>query len=342
MTLSPFERDIVDQPEALRRFGQAYAEPFAPMVRAGAYDRIILTGMGSSHFAALPTWRRLVARGLPAWWVDTGQLLDAQGLLTPSSLIVATSQSGASGELVALVEAREALVRNGSAPKLVAVTNDPQSPLAAAADAVLLLHSGTEATVSTKSYLNTLAAHDLLTAELLGVGREEVDDVAKAVEASDGDAEVEHLAAAYASWSEPRLAFVGFGDQAATALYAGLITKEGAKIPAEGFVGGEFRHGPLELAGPGLLAVLFADAQRNQSLQRLGDELVEAGSTVATVGGLDVAGATLAIRHPAPSGPVGLLSLGALFAQQLTVAIARTRGIVPGAFAYGNKVTTAL
>ena len=45
-----------------------------------------------------------------------------------------------------------------------------------------------------------------------------------------------------------------------------------AKVAAEGFVGGEFRHGPLELAGPGLTAVLFGpdDPDASPSLRRLG------------------------------------------------------------------------
>jgi len=36
-----------------------------------------------------------------------------------------------------------------------------------------------------------------------------------------------------------------------------LLLKEVTKLPAESFIGGEFRHGPLELAGPGLVAVVF-------------------------------------------------------------------------------------
>jgi glucosamine 6-phosphate synthetase-like amidotransferase/phosphosugar isomerase protein len=46
----------------------------------------------------------------------------------------------------------------------VAVTNDLGSPIAAAADMVVALRRGDEATVSTKSYLNSLAAHRRLTA----------------------------------------------------------------------------------------------------------------------------------------------------------------------------------
>jgi len=91
---TPFERDIDDQAEALRAFAQSALSPAVTRLLGRRYDRIVLTGMGSSHFAALPGWRRLADAGHPAWWVDSGQLLDAPGLITPGTLLVATSQSG--------------------------------------------------------------------------------------------------------------------------------------------------------------------------------------------------------------------------------------------------------
>ena len=91
---TPFERDVADQAEALRAFAQSALSPAVTRLLGRRYDRIVLTGMGSSHFAALPGWRRLADAGHPAWWVDSGQLLDAPGLITPGTLLVATSQSG--------------------------------------------------------------------------------------------------------------------------------------------------------------------------------------------------------------------------------------------------------
>lgn len=336
--MSPFEKDIAGQPAALRRWADAATPPELAQLAAASYDRIVLTGMGSSHFAALPTWRRLIAAGLPAWWVDSSQLLDSPELITPGTLLVATSQSGASGEVVALLEADN---RPGA---LIAVTNNPDSPIAAAADAAILLDSGDEATVSTKSYLNTLVAHDRLIATLLKEDPIDLDGVVTAVERFDQQLPVEAVANGLGSRQMPRVAYVGFGDDAATALYAGLITKEGAKVPAEGFIGGQFRHGPLELAGPGLVAVLFGsdrESKHVESLRRLGEDLCAAGTTVVVVGSVSGVEATMH-AIPAATGTLPELVHGALLAQHLTVAIARVRGIIPGAFAYGSKVTTAL
>src|SRR6202021_4309580 len=59
--------------------------------------RIVLTGMGASHVAALPSWRRLVARGKDACWIDIENLLRHPQIVTSDSLLIATSRSGAGG-----------------------------------------------------------------------------------------------------------------------------------------------------------------------------------------------------------------------------------------------------
>ena len=122
--------------------------------------------MGSSHYAGLPTWRQLIALGHNAWAIDTGQLLDNDTVLDAGTLLIITSQSGASGEVTELLERRQA---GRVAPAaLVGVADNESSPLARAADLFIPLHSGPEATVSTKSYLNTLAVHRLIRATFTG------------------------------------------------------------------------------------------------------------------------------------------------------------------------------
>ena len=335
---TPFERDMDDQAEALRAFAQSGLPPALARLLRGQYDRIVLTGMGSSHFAALPGWRRLADAGHPAWWTDSGQLLDTPGLITPGTLLVVTSQSGASAEVVALTGPRSPATR---AAALVAVTNDPDSPLARRADGLVALHCGDEATVSTKSYLNSLAAHERIASVINGTPVEDPGDAIKAVEEFTRPAVLRDTAARLAAAPDARLVYIGFGDRAASALYAGLITKEGAKVPAEGYVGGQFRHGPLELAGPGLTAVLFGgDEQASGSARQLAADLLASGSTVLAAGDLDLPGA-VQVGSPAGSAPARLTH-DALLAQHLTVEIATARGITPGVFTYGRKVTTAL
>lgn len=341
LTLSPFELDIAAQPDALRDLAQAGPAAALAEIARGEYDRVVLTGMGSSHFAGLPSWRQLVAEGRDAWWVDTGQLLDSPRLITGSTLLVVTSQSGASGEIAALLGPGG----EGPAPRpraVVGITNEPGSPLGRASDAVIGLHSGPEATVSTKSYLNSLAAHQQLVRALTGAAADSPADTAKAIGDLDPVPAATALAGTVTTASNPRIAFIGARDDAATALYAGLITKEAAKVAAEGFIGGQFRHGPLELAGPGLAAVLFGASAEGGSgpITSLAGDLAATGADVTLVGDLELPGTRTVVI---PRGTtLTELAAGAVVAQHLAVRIARARGIEPGAFAYGQKVTTTL
>lgn len=341
--LTPFERDIAEQPVALRRLADA-GTPDLGVVRSRTWDRVVLTGMGSSHFAAVPTWRRLTALGLSVWTVDTGQLLDNLGLVTDNTLIITTSQSGASGEVVELVERFAAGVAH---PALtIGITDDITSVLATASDVLLPLHSGPEATVSTKSYLNTLGVHRAIVAAFAGEDwtsvTAELRAAADAIEALPRTLDLTSVAASAAQHPRRRLAYVARGDEAATAEFAALITKESSKVPAEGYVGGQFRHGPMELAGDGLTAILFGlrAEEPDASMRRLADDLVRTGSTVVVVGDDEIAGAV----HVGTSGstPFERLATSAVVAERFAVDLARANGVVPGQFLHGSKITTAV
>jgi glucosamine--fructose-6-phosphate aminotransferase (isomerizing) len=335
---SPFERDIDDQPSALRAFAHSDTLTSLSLPDLSSFDRVILTGMGASHFGAIPTWRSLVARGHPTWWLSTSELLDSPGLLTGESLLWITSQSGRSGEIVALLRALE-----DRRPKCtLGVTNDLASPLAEMSDAVVDLHSGVEATVSSKSYLNTLAAHYMLVEKLTGGDEQEA--LKTVLEATDELSEwlaptdtIRAIAANAVEAASSRIALVGGGNQAASALLGALIIKEAAKLGAEGFVGGAFRHGPLELAGSGLTAVLYVGRDGNPSLQQLGSELLESGSMTVEIG---ATGRDHIVTES--SSDLSQMILETKFTQCLSVELARAQGLVPGEFRFGKKITSSL
>jgi glucosamine--fructose-6-phosphate aminotransferase (isomerizing) len=340
-TITPFELDVLGQPAALRAAAEVSPLPGLSDLTSHSWDRVILTGMGSSHFAGIPTWRGLAEAGYPAWSVDAGQLLDTPGLVTSNSLVIATSQSGASGEIVELVNR----LGDGRFTRayVVGIAADESSPLASSADLFLPLHSGDEATVSTKSYLNTLAVHR----QIIGVFTGEAPETAQADirRASASVAEVldsihvTTLAAHTLGFDDRRLAAVGKRDDAATALFAGLITKESAKVAIEGHIGGQFRHGPFELAGPGLTVFIYGayNADHDPSVRRLAEDLTSTGSSVVLIGDLQVDGATTLGRAPASS--LDGLVTGAVIAELLAIELAKANGVTPGAFAFGSKVT---
>ena len=100
----------------------------------------------------------------------------------------------------------------------------------------------------------------------------------------------------------------------------------------------QLQHG-LMTTSPDI-TIRRADARDAESIARLARDLVAAGSHVVLVGDLEIDGATT-LRTTADS-PLESLVTGAVVAELIAVDLARENGVVPGAFAFGSKVTTAL
>ena len=63
-----------------------------------------------------------------------------------------------------------------------------------------------------------------------------------------------------------------------------LTLKEAARFPAESLQAAQFRHGPLELAGPTLAVMVVATEPATRELElRLAGELAEAGAAVLVI-----------------------------------------------------------
>jgi len=326
--MSSYLTDILDQPRALAAFASQADAEVAPVTALGRHERVVLTGMGASLAALRPAWMTLVAAGVPAWLIETAELLnDAPALLDGDVVLVAASQSGRSAEAVALVEA-------ASSP-LIALTNDALSPLAGAADVTVAIHAGVEHAVSTRSYVNTLAAAQLVADAL--AGRRVVRSYEAVADALAGYLVTweDRVAALKSSIGVPeRLYLLARGASMAAASCGALIAKEAAKRPVEAMSVPQFRHGPLELADERLTAIVLAgtgaDRERNR---RLYEDLERLGAVGLWA---DVDG-DLPLAHVPPDGlPMAEIVL----LQLLTVALAELTGVPAGEFRHLEKVTT--
>jgi len=170
----------------------------------------------------------------------------------------------------------------------------------------------------------------------------EIRAAADAIEALPGTFDLAGLAVGAAQHPRRRLAYVARADEAATAQFAALITKESSKVPAEGYVGGQFRHGPMELAGDGLTAIIFGlrTSEPDASMRRLAEDLVRTGSTVVVVGNDEIAGTVQVGTTGATS--LERLATSTVVAERFAVDLARANGVVPGKFLHGSKITTAV
>jgi len=333
-------RDILQQPDALRSTVEGFEESrdlrkVTAALERGEFDRVVLTGMGSSLYALYPLHLALSSHGLPCLHLETSELIHyLPRALGPRTLLVAVSQSGESVEIVRLLE-----MAGGRVP-VIGVTNDASSQLARQASAVVLTRAGVEASVSCKTYVTSLAALEWLRASLLGedIGRtrETLRSAAPAVETyiSGWRQHVDELLTVF---SPIRQLFVtARGPSVASALTGGLILKESARFPAEGMSCAAFRHGPFETLGGHVMVLVMAGDSRAQHLNhQLAADVEEAGGKAAVI---DVQARRAAFRIPAvPEAVRPILEI--LPVQMVSLALAARAGFEAGRFELATKIT---
>jgi glucosamine--fructose-6-phosphate aminotransferase (isomerizing) len=202
--------------------------------------------------------------------------------------IVAISRSGTTTEVVRALRALPEGLPS------VAISAVPDGPVAAAADALVLLDFADErSVVQTRFATSTLL---LLRAHLGEDLASAIDDAAVAVEAAlpvDPGAGLEQFVFLGTGWT------LGLADEAA------LKMREAALAWSESYPAMEYRHGPISLAGPSTLVWMFGAV--DDDLER---DVRATGATVVAGSDLD---------------PMADLIL----AQRLAVALAEAKGLDP-------------
>jgi len=344
----PFWAEIAGQPDALRRVAAGLGEQVAILERIGVArgGPVTFTGMGASYAACYSPVTILARAGIGAALVDASELLHfRRATLGPNSVLVLVSQSGRSAELIGLAEAL-----GPDRPFLVSVTNGTSNPLARVADAPLDVKAGKEEGPSTMTFAATLVACAGVASVLAGrtptdAVRSLRSEAARAAVAANRLIEQgEALASRLEAWLDgrSRMVILGRGTGLAAAGAAALILKEAARIHAERLGTGQFRHGPLELAGPDLAVAIVATEPDTEEIDlRLASDLVETGSAVAVVGA--ASGAVPPGAQHVDLGPLapGLAPAISVIPFQLLAWRLSTRsGMVPGRLTIASKVTT--
>jgi glucosamine--fructose-6-phosphate aminotransferase (isomerizing) len=283
--LNAFLSEITGQPAALRDLVARYrgADMRAALGLVPPPRRVVFTGMGASFHAGLWASFLLQSCGIWAIAVEASELLHFSAMLLDGcDCIVVISQSGASAEVVPLLD------RIPPGVPVVAVTNGDGGALARRGDVVLPIVAGSEATVATKTYLNTMAALWLL-ARAWGRGHQPADlamieGVADAVDGLIANGERQADAWTEALMHRDRVFFVGHGPHVATARQGAMMMGEWLKGPAVACGIGAFRHGLIEIADERCgVVVLGAGGATAGSVERLADELRSYGSAVLSV-----------------------------------------------------------
>ncbi len=345
----PFIAEISGQPDAIRRAAAGLAEQRSALERSAAVGpgrTLVFTGMGSSYDACYPAVTALAAAGVPALHIDSSELLHfRRNLLPGAGLLVTVSQSGESAEVVRLIEGIE---KDGRAPLILGVTNGTENTLARLADVVLDTRAGDEVGPSTMTFSAALVA-------VAAVGRilrgEQPSDAIEKVRrgAESAATSLENLLAQprlgeeIAAWLGDRSTSVilGRGPARAAAEMGALTLKEAVGMPIESLQTAQFRHGPLELAGPDLAALVIATEPETRDLDvGLTGELVELGAAaLVVVEGGDTPDGVLRIDVGAQDRMLAP-AVSILPAQLLAWQLAVLHGRPPGSYVRASKVTT--
>jgi glucosamine--fructose-6-phosphate aminotransferase (isomerizing) len=340
--------EIREQPAAARRQLEASSAPLdavARRVREEAVSDVVIAARGTSDHAAIYGQYLLGVRNQLSVGLAAPSITSLYGVEPrfDRSLVVGISQSGASPDVVGVVEA----ARRQGAPTL-AITNDPGSPLAAAAEQVVDLAAGPErAVAATKTYTTSLVALVRLSLALRLPSPQEqsaVEGLPDAVAAAL-DAEPAAAAAARAIAEADRCIVLGRGFEYATAREWALKIKELAHVFADPYSAADFRHGPIALVEPGLpLLAIAPSGVTSAGMRAVVDDLTAAGAESVVMS--DDASTLSRARHPIalPPGvsdwlrPVASIVAAQLVAYHLTLA----RGLDPDAPRGISKVTRTL
>jgi glutamine---fructose-6-phosphate transaminase (isomerizing) len=263
--LSRLELEIREQPDALAtrtEAGWECAATAASLLATDDIDYLLVAARGTSDNAAryaqylLGVEARLPV-ALAAPWLYEGE----SPPLLARGAVLAISQSGRSPDITAVVSAAGAQGR----PTIV-ITNDPESPLAAAAQVVVPLLTGPEQSVAaTKTYLASLHAIAQLACCLRdGGGRDEWFDKLPALVREMVDRQLSERAQFDRLADVALLTVVGRALQFPTAHETALKVRELSGIPAEAFSPPDLIHGPIAALGSAGALWLISTQARGQ------------------------------------------------------------------------------
>ena len=264
-----------------------------------AIDRVYIIACGTSYHAGLiaknliEAWSRI-----PCEVEVASEFRYRNPIITPSTLVVAVSQSGETADTLAAI--RDARIKGA---KVFGITNVIGSPVARESDGVIYTKANKEiAVASTKSFIGqvvsltlmalmlgrvkgklNLAQTRMLFSELADTA-EQIEEILENTEAIEEAAELfEGKTSAF---------YIGRGLASVTCYEGALKMKEISYVHAEAYPAGEMKHGPIALIEDGfpIVAVATQSPTYEKTISNL-EESKTRGATIiaiATEGDTDI------------------------------------------------------
>ena len=321
--------EIGEQPDVLRRLADDEwhaVQRVAQQIRQQGLRYVILAARGTSdHAAQYFKYLFEIENGIPCGLAAPSvvTLYRAQLAFT-HALVVGISQSGQAPDVIEYLSQ----ARAGGAYTL-AITNDPDSPLARVAHSALNLCAGDErAVAATKTYTATLGIIYLLS-EALKENAQAPDTLKQTAEwvhdALTLEPTIEAVVDRYRSMRES--VALARGINQCTAMETALKLIETCYVLCKSYSVADFMHGPFVLIELGFPCLLFApDGATYPTVLESAERLRTRGAETITFAHqseiLRLARTPVAVpfRVPEPLSPIVYAVLGQLFAYHLALA----------------------
>jgi len=278
-------KEISEQVETIQRAAEQDREAVDLVVNSlKEANGIFLVACGSSYHAALSAsyvFSKLANLHINV--VLASEFSNYEHFLTEKTLIIAVSQSGETSDVLEAI--KTAKKKNA---KVISIVNVMGSSLHRSSDQTLLMNAGPEICVlSTKTYTSQIALLNLLAYAFVDKfenGKRELKFLWNAIYNLTSESTRNHIKVLAEKLKDKNHIFtIGRGLQYPTALEAALKLKEVSYIHAEGFSGGELKHGTIALIEEGTPCIVFVSKENEREILSNAMEIKSRGGFIVGV-----------------------------------------------------------
>jgi len=301
-------KEIYEQPKAISDTLIGRLSGLDLKIKFKKIDKIVIIACGTAYNAGLVGKYAIEKWGnIPVDVELASEYRYREPSLNEKTLVIPISQSGETMDtLMALRYAKS------KGAKILSVCNTNGSTIARESDSVLYTHAGPEiAVASTKAFATQLVAMYLIGLEigrkLNTLTKKEIKFICE--ELSQLPARVEQILETVEPLRETTrkfksaesILFLGRHVGYPTALEGALKLKELAYMHAEGFAGGELKHGPIALIDKGTPVIAIMPSQDSVLAEKMSSNIQEVkarGAVVIVISEYEFSGADYLIRIP--------------------------------------------
>ena len=301
-------KEIYEQPKAISDTLIGRLDGLNLKLKFKKFEKIVIIACGTAYNAGLVGKYAIEKWGqIPVDVELASEYRYREPSLDKNTLVIPISQSGETMDtLMALRYAKS------KGATIFSVCNTNGSTIGRESDAVLYTHAGPEiAVASTKAFATQLIAMYLIGLEigkrLDNLSKKEVNAIVEQLSALPAKVEqvletVEPLRELTRKFKDAEsVLFLGRHVGYPTALEGALKLKELAYMHAEGFAGGELKHGPIALIDKGTPVVAIMPAEHSVLAEKMASNIQEVkarGAVVIAISEFDFVGADHLIRIP--------------------------------------------